>query len=292
MINEITQDISPITALPDLLSENRPAAVNLLVEVELPRNSIEMKNLVEQLNTFKTEVNATAEEIEIVKDEAEEARDITVAAKNEALTAVATLQEGAIDDTIIAPNKAFSNQYIENNYYDKDEVDTAINNSSQINILPHKPTPDDTDNLALQEVGGDLKKVSFQNLTKLSPNDSRVKTALNASGDAPIYACRAWVNFNGTGTVAIRASGNVSSVTDNGVGDYTISPITGYIDSSFSGVVTGGNGGGANADVAWATFKRMPISASSFTFQLISMGGGGATYSNIDCAYVCAAIFR
>jgi hypothetical protein len=39
---------------------------------------------------------------------------------------------------------------------------------------------------------------------------------------ATAYGCRAWVNFNGTGTVAIRASGNVSSITDNGVGDYTV----------------------------------------------------------------------
>jgi hypothetical protein len=36
------------------------------------------------------------------------------------------------------------------------------------------------------------------------------------------YSCRAWVNFNGTGTVAIRASGNVTSITDNGTGDYTV----------------------------------------------------------------------
>jgi hypothetical protein len=70
MINEITQDISPITALPDLLSENRPAAVNLLVEVELPRNSIEMKNLVGQLNTFKTEVNVTGDYIDSVVSDA------------------------------------------------------------------------------------------------------------------------------------------------------------------------------------------------------------------------------
>ena len=73
MINEITQDISPITALPDLLSENRPAAVNLLVEVELPRNSIEMKNLVEQLNTFKTEVNVTGDYVDSVVSDANEA---------------------------------------------------------------------------------------------------------------------------------------------------------------------------------------------------------------------------
>jgi methyl-accepting chemotaxis protein len=86
MINEITQDISPITALPDLLSENRPAAVNLLVEVELPRNSIEMKNLVRQLNTFKTEVNATGDEVEGLLNQTKTYVDSVVSDANEALT--------------------------------------------------------------------------------------------------------------------------------------------------------------------------------------------------------------
>lgn len=86
MINEITQDISPITALPDLLSENRPAAVNLLVEVELPRNSIEMKNLVEQLNTFKTEVNVTGDEVEGLLNQTKTYVDSVVSDANEALT--------------------------------------------------------------------------------------------------------------------------------------------------------------------------------------------------------------
>ena len=86
MINEITQDISPITALPDLLSENRPAAVNLLVEVELPRNSIEMKNLVGQLNTFKTEVNATGDGVEGLLDQTKTYVDSVVSDANEALT--------------------------------------------------------------------------------------------------------------------------------------------------------------------------------------------------------------
>jgi len=44
---------------------------------------------------------------------------------------------------------------------------------------------------------------------------------------AVAYGCRAWVNFNGTGTVAIRASGNVTSITDNGNGDYTINVVRG-----------------------------------------------------------------
>lgn len=46
-----------------------------------------------------------------------------------------------------------------------------------------------------------------------------IREALNATGSAPVYACRAWVNFDGTGTVAIRSSGNVTSITDNGAGD-------------------------------------------------------------------------
>ena len=65
-------------------------------------------------------------------------------------------------------------------------------------------------------------------------NSSLVKTALNATGAAPIYASRAWVNFNGTGTVAIRASGNVSSITDNGVGDYTVNLTTAMPDVNYS----------------------------------------------------------
>jgi hypothetical protein len=67
---------------------------------------------------------------------------------------------------------------------------------------------------------------------------ARITTALNATGSAPIYACRAWVNFNGTGTVAIRASGNVSSITDNGVGVYTVNFTTAMPDANYCAQVT------------------------------------------------------
>jgi hypothetical protein len=46
--------------------------------------------------------------------------------------------------------------------------------------------------------------------------------------------CKAWVNFNGTGTVAIRASYNVSSITDNGTGDYTVNFTTAMVDTNYS----------------------------------------------------------
>jgi hypothetical protein len=59
------------------------------------------------------------------------------------------------------------------------------------------------------------------------------------TGSAPIYACRAWVNFNGTGTVAIRASGNVSSITDNGTGNYKVNFTTAMPDANYATVGSG-----------------------------------------------------
>lgn len=64
---------------------------------------------------------------------------------------------------------------------------------------------------------------------------------------ATAYGCRAWVNFNGTGTVAIRASGNVSSITDNNVGDYTVNFTNAMPDANYSAVVSGGMSGAGAA---------------------------------------------
>ena len=72
-------------------------------------------------------------------------------------------------------------------------------------------------------------KIADANITAAKLNGAQ-------SGSAPIYAARAWVNFNGTGTVAIRASGNVSSITDNGTGDYTVNFTTAMADANYSGI--------------------------------------------------------
>ena len=68
-------------------------------------------------------------------------------------------------------------------------------------------------------------------------------TQFNASGSAPVYACRAWVNFNGTGTVAIRASGNVSSITDISTGVFTINFTTAMPDANYVAIGIGDNSG-------------------------------------------------
>jgi len=70
----------------------------------------------------------------------------------------------------------------------------------------------------------------------MSANQACVKTAINASGSAPIYACRAWINFDGT-SASIgtgRANGNVSGVTDHDPGDYTITFTTAMPDANYA----------------------------------------------------------
>ena len=61
-----------------------------------------------------------------------------------------------------------------------------------------------------------------------------MRVGFNASGSAPVYAPRAWVTFQGTGTVAIIASGNVSSVTDGGVGVYTVNFAVAMPDANYA----------------------------------------------------------
>ena len=61
----------------------------------------------------------------------------------------------------------------------------------------------------------------------------KTKADFSVTGDAPMFACRAWVTFDGTGTPAIGGSGNVSSITDLGVGNYRINFTTAMPISSY-----------------------------------------------------------
>jgi hypothetical protein len=66
----------------------------------------------------------------------------------------------------------------------------------------------------------------------------RMREGFNAGGSAPVYACRAWVNFDGISSASIRASGNVSSVSRNGTGDYTVNFTTALPDANYAALGT------------------------------------------------------
>ena len=111
--------------------------------------------------------------------------------------------------------------------------------------------------------------------------------------------CRAWVNFNGTGTVAIRASFNVSSITDNGAGDYTVNFTNAMPDANYAvnGFTTKASslaraGCFITYDVDNANVGTAPTTTSirviSRVAASVSDGNGGAT----DSPYVSIGIFR
>jgi hypothetical protein len=104
------------------------------------------------------------------------------------------------------------------------------------------------------------------------------------SGSAPGYVARAWVNFNGTGTVAIRASGNVSSITDNGTGDYTLNFTTAMPNANYSVV---GNARDLNAHYTFGSPLIDAPTTTAIRCRILDTQGNPA-----DAVYVSAAIFR
>ena len=98
------------------------------------------------------------------------------------------------------------------------------------------------------------------------------------------YKCRAWVNFNGTGTVAIRAAGNVTSITDNGTGLYTVNFTTALPDGNYSAVATG------NIASSQCLVSQYDQSSNTTTsYRLITAQAGGTL---ADALGVNVAIFR
>ena len=148
-----------------------------------------------------------------------------------------------------------------------------------------------TDNVAGAGVGTtDSQTLTNKTLTSPTMTTPTIDSAQvpTVSGTAPLYMCRAWVNFNGTGTVAIRASGNVSSITDNATGDYTVNFTTAMPDANYgvSGAVRYGT------DIA-STARFLTISAAAV--PTVSACRVSSAYQNggiDDCQYVCVAIFR
>lgn len=108
---------------------------------------------------------------------------------------------------------------------------------------------------------------------------------------ATAYGCRAWVNFNGTGTVAIRASGNVSSITDNGTGQYTVNFATAMPDTNYATIGSGytasaGNPAFTNATRAIVAFSN---NSSSCRIQLYRSDLNGF---DADSPEMNVAVFR
>jgi hypothetical protein len=100
-------------------------------------------------------------------------------------------------------------------------------------------------------------------------------------------AAKAWVNFNGTGTVAIRAQMNVSSITDNGVGDYTVNFTTALVDANYTTNITGARLAGTYNSIGVINMNTPTYSTTAVRFWMIQTND-----TLLDSAYVNVVIFR
>jgi len=109
---------------------------------------------------------------------------------------------------------------------------------------------------------------------------------------ATAYGCRAWVNFNGTGTVAIRGSGNISSITDNGVGDYTLNFTTATADANYSLVASTGNNSNFTGGTIAVQIELKALSAQTTSGVGIYVAKQYSPFSASDIAQINAVVFR
>jgi hypothetical protein len=118
----------------------------------------------------------------------------------------------------------------------------------------------------------------------------RLTTISNQDGSATVPSqtvisgsAKAWVNFNGTGTVAIRASFNVTSITDNGTGDYTVNFTVAMVDANYAAFVS--------AEQTGFGFTPASTSIISITLSNVRVAVAQGT-SALDRSIVCVSVFR
>lgn len=126
-----------------------------------------------------------------------------------------------------------------------------------------------------------MSSLQVDNIQTYNSNPPVIK---NVNGTQIGTFCRAWVNFDGTGTVAIRQSFNVSSITDNGTGNYTVNLTTAMPDTSYCVQSCGVNGGVSNA-------FAFPEVASSSTLTLQTATRSAPT-TNADINGIYVTVFR
>ena len=127
--------------------------------------------------------------------------------------------------------------------------------------------------------------MSTLTVATVKSNSSSPPVFQNTSGTEVGTLCRAWVNFNGTGTVAIRAQFNVSSITDNGTGDYTVNFTTAMPDADYAVVCLSTQ---ASGNVPVNTSINTSRTSSASLVQIATSQGA----TRLDTTLAHFAIFR
>ena len=145
-----------------------------------------------------------------------------------------------------------------------------------------KLTSDTSGQIDFQSAGSTKALIDTSGNLKFNSGYGSVVTA---------YGCRAWVSFNGTGTVAILKSGNVSSITDNAAGKYTVNFATNMPDDDYSvsGTVQDTtSGAGSNSPSVTIQDATSSITTSTLIINVVT--GNGSTF--LDSPFVSVQIVR
>jgi hypothetical protein len=119
---------------------------------------------------------------------------------------------------------------------------------------------------------------------------SNGSTWTSAAPAAAGFICRAWVNFNGAGTVSIRGSGNVSSITDNNIGRYTVNMTNAISDTNYAVTLAGRLSTGSTDNQGYANLGGNTGTYSTTAFTVNTLRTDNDDF--IDAAIVGAAVFR
>jgi hypothetical protein len=142
-----------------------------------------------------------------------------------------------------------------------------------------------------------LSVATVQSVTTIQSSASNTPPVINDSSGTQVgQFARAWVNFNGTGTVAIRAAFNVSSITDNGTGDYTINFTNALPDANYTVVASSSPAYTVTRNnsicMASANTAAAVITPTTLAFRLATCQGNAAAGTAYDATFVFASFFR
>ena len=151
--------------------------------------------------------------------------------------------------------------------------------SASNNFTIYQPaTPDGTLRIGVGNADSPTEVAQFTS-SGLVSGVSKLDTA---TGSAPSYSARAWVNFIGTGTVTIRDSGNVSSVSDNGTGNYVVNFTTAMANANYSAPSSAGGNAYNQARMAlcWS------FSTSSISVGTVNANGTASDADSVNVAII------
>jgi len=172
-----------------------------------------------------------------------------------------------------------------------DGLNFDIADGVEINALESLVIDIDSDNNDVSRVFQIKTNNTTTLLTVQDGGDLKFNSGYGSAATA--YGCRAWVNFDGTGTPAIREDGNVSSISDNGTGDYTVNFTTAMPDANYAALATNGSDNSSNsADRNGTVLGEQQTPTTSNVRVASSFVNSDNNRTPVDAEFMFVAIFR